>query len=209
VTRIKPSVDRLLYFTDAMVAIAATLLVLPLVDEASAFLVEHEDATAAGFLSQEWESLLAFGISFAVIARLWVTHHRLFTPVRELDGTLVTLDMLWAFTLVFLPLPTQMTALYSNAPSTVGLYIGTMLASSLLLMGVVLHVRRTPELATTAPPLAGTVATTFLFAVAFVLGTISSSYLPLLLLLLGGVATRALRPRFDPHYDDGSPAAAE
>jgi uncharacterized membrane protein len=210
VTTFRPSVERLLYFTDAMVAIAATLLVLPLVDEAAAYFRENgPSTTAAGFLSENGSALVAFVISFAVIARLWVSHHRLFTPITALDRGVVALDLCWAFTLVFLPLPTQITALYPTERSAIALYTGTMLVSSLLLLALVVHVRRTPSLASIAPPVAGCVATSVLFAAALVLGVAFTSYLPLLLLLLGGLLARVLEPRLDPATSPLAAPAAE
>jgi len=58
--------ERLILFSDAVVAIALTLLILPLTDveiEAGQTLVE--------VLRSNSGKLLAFGISFAVIARYW------------------------------------------------------------------------------------------------------------------------------------------
>ena len=57
--------------------------------------------------------------------------------------------------------------------------------------------RRTPELVSDKPPIAGTVGFTLLFALALVLGVAFSSYFPLLILLLAGVVGRILEPRLE------------
>lgn len=188
--------DRLVFFTDAIVAIAATLLVLPLVDEAADFFKNNPEPGTAQFLNEYGPSLLAFTISFAVIVRLWSVHHRLFASVVAADAGLVALNMLWAFTIVFLPLPTEITAISDNHDRVaVGLYIGTMLVSCLVMFAIELHLRRTPDLVSERPSLVPIVAVTLLFALALVLGVLLISYLPLLLLLLSGVVGRVLMSR--------------
>lgn len=218
-------VDRLLYFTDALVAIAATLLVLPLVDAAATYVEacnvqDQKVCTGAGsaweFLTDHHDAILAFVISFLVIARLWTAHHHLFSVVLKADTTLIWLDLAWAFTIVLLPLPTELTQLgnpsdpsrpqsLDHGASAVAFYVGTMLASSLLLMLVVLRVRRHAELREPdrMPLLAPSVASSFLFALALVVGVIVGGYLPLLLLLAGGLLAKLISPRLD-----GAPSRA-
>lgn len=198
VISVRPPVDRLVFFTDAIVAIAATLLILPLVDEATTWFREDKAHTTSGFLGEARPGLIAFAISFVVIVRMWSAHHRLFARVVATDRHLITLDLFWALTIVFLPLPTQITALAGDDDRVaVGLYIGTMLASSVLMLLIALHLRRTPELVSDKPPIAGTVGFTLLFALALVLGVAFSSYFPLLILLLAGVVGRILEPRLE------------
>ena len=204
-------VDRLLYFTDALVAIAATLLVLPLVDAAATYIDAchlHDAVACTGsgsaweFLSDKHLAILAFVISFLVIVRLWAAHHHLFAIVTRADTTLIWLDFAWAFTIVLLPLPTELTNLTTES-SAVAFYVGTMLTSSLLLMLVVLHVRRHPELRESGrvPQLAPSVATSILFALALLIGVVKSSYFPLLVLLASGVVSSLLAPRLDREHD--------
>jgi uncharacterized membrane protein len=212
-------VDRLLYFTDALVAIAATLLVLPLVEAAGTYVgachVHDEQAcTGAGsaweFLSDQHLAIVAFVISFLVIVRLWTAHHHLFSVVTAADTTLIWLDLAWAFTIVLLPLPTELTQLedpsdphqppsLDHGASAVAFYVGTMLVSSLLLMLVVLHVRRHAELREPdrMPLLAPSVATSLLFALALVVGVLVGGYLPLLALLASGLLAKLISPRLD------------
>ncbi len=196
-SNVAPPVDRLVFFTDAIVAIAATLLVLPLVDKASEFYGGTTPPPPTWeFLSEISPSLVAFAISFAVIVRLWSVHHRLFASVVALDPALVALNMLWAFTIVFLPLPTEITAISGNDDRTaVALYIGTMLTSCLVMLAIEVHLRRTPALVTSPPPLVPIVAVTLLFAAALVLGVLVAGYLPLLLLLFTGLLGRLLAGR--------------
>ncbi len=136
--------DRLTYFTDAIAAIAITLLILPLVD-----LVPGTDTTTFtpfDFLRAHLPEIGGFILSFAVIARLWMLHHSLFEHVASYSVPLRTLSLAWAFTIVLLPLPTAMVAHWSPEAIIVGFYIGTMLVSSCLVTAMMLLIRRNPQL---------------------------------------------------------------
>jgi uncharacterized membrane protein len=94
--------ERLTFFSDAVVAIAITLLALELP-------VPTGDSDA-----QVWHSLgdhlgeyVAFLISFAVIGSHWFGHHRLFRYVARLGGRLAGLNMLWLLMMVITPWVTK------------------------------------------------------------------------------------------------------
>lgn len=183
--------DRVVFFTDAISAIAITLLILPLVD-----LVPDsstDGSTAGQFLLENSDELLGFGISFAVIARLWYAHHQIFEHVVKYTSLLAWLSVAWAFTIVVLPLPTAITAEFPPTPFTVGLYIGTMFVSSAILTGISWLIKGNPDIEAPDNPVSrrgftGSVTTTALFAVAFLGGTLvpGVDYAALLLLLLAG-----------------------
>ncbi|GGE95971.1 DUF1211 domain-containing membrane protein [Mycetocola zhadangensis] len=192
--------ERLIFFTDAVVAIAITLLILPLVDAASV----HSDTekTAAHFFTEEWPQVLAFLISFAVIARLWVAHHTLFEHVASYNGRVIFLSLAWVFTIVVLPLPTAMSAEFDTEKLTIVFYLGTMLVSSLLLTLLSLTVRGNSQLEASENPIdprgvRGTAVMTILFGIALVVAVLvpGVNYLALLLLVLAGPIERVLGRR--------------
>lgn len=179
--------DRLAFFTDAVAAIAMTLLIVPLVELATST-TDKEPDTAA-FLRENSDQLLAFVISFVVIAVLWVAHHRIFEQVAAYSPALRVLTLAWAFTIAFLPLPTALASEYSNDRVTTALYIGTMAASSLVLTGIVLVIRhddtiRRPGDDLNDRSLSGTLSTSVLFVTALVVGVAFPSVGLLALLLL-------------------------
>jgi uncharacterized membrane protein len=98
--------DRLVLFTDAVVAIAVTLLILPLVDVGTAAVAENLRTRAV--ISDHKTQILSFLLSFVVIARLWLTHHRIFEHVKAYNSRLMELNMFWLLTIVILPFPTAM-----------------------------------------------------------------------------------------------------
>jgi len=97
------AVERLTIFSDAVVAIAITLLALDLPvpegDTVSAFWssVRRYDGHYAAFL-----------ISFMVIAAAWANHHDLFRYARRFDSRLRMLNMAWLLTIVLVPFATRM-----------------------------------------------------------------------------------------------------
>ena len=120
--------DRLVNLSDAVVAIAATLLVLPLVDSAS----DISGSTVGALLAEHWEELLAFGLSFAVICRFWLVHHSMFTRVTGFTPALVWVNFLWLLSIAFLPFPTELVSFVGeNGTATSTFYVGTMLVTSI------------------------------------------------------------------------------
>jgi uncharacterized membrane protein len=122
------ALDRLIAFADAVVAIAMTLLVLPLVDLPN----EGDDRTVADMFRDNTWVFGAFLVSFLVIAQLWLVHHRLFEHVERVDTPIVHLTLLWLLTVIFLPFPTEWLGTEQDR-GTYALYIGTLLLSSLSL----------------------------------------------------------------------------
>jgi uncharacterized membrane protein len=141
----KKSTDRLVAFTDAVAAIAITLLVLPLADLVTDGAGEHLSAPRL-ILENIWQ-IYGFLLSFAVIARLWLSHHRLFEKVRSYSGPLIRWNMLWVLFIVILPFPTKMMAGYAGERFTVGIYIGVVLACDVCLAAIERILYRNPELA--------------------------------------------------------------
>ncbi len=168
--------DRTILFTDAVVAIAITLLVLPLVDVVS-------ESVAAGAPSIEvitghQPEIYSFLLSFAVIARFWSVHHAMFEGVTAVSRGLMFCNFLWLLTIVVLPFPTEMVGGYSDDRFTTLLYIGTILASSACLTVLSVLVRGALVPAAISAPVLLAVA---MLVAAFVPGV---GYLALLLLLL-------------------------
>jgi len=119
--------ERTITLTDAVVAIAMTLLVLPLVDQVAA--LESGDL-AAGF-ADEWHLFVSFVISFLVIHVFWSAHEDAFSWIDELHPRLRSLNMWWLLLIAFLPFPTARVGKDATT-ATVPLYIGTMFVLSVL-----------------------------------------------------------------------------
>lgn len=187
--------DRIIIFADAVVAIACTLLVLPLVDLAT----QSGNAPVDRLLSDHLGQFGAFALSFMVIARLWVAHHQLFERVVGYDTMILRLTLVWLFTVAFLPFPTAILATQSGHAASM-LYVATLLVGSLALASTAAWVSAHPELrrASESGPATDEPHWTNagLLIVAFALTALipRASVWPLLLLLLSGPVD-ALRRR--------------
>jgi uncharacterized membrane protein len=177
--------DRFLTFVDAIVAIAITLLVLPLVDVAGQ--VDGESVTH--LLRANSDLVWAFFLSFLVIADLWLTQHRLLRNVVASDRVLLRLMLLWTLTIVVLPFPTALVAgSVGHQAMTKILYVGTMTVSSLLLALMCLAIARNDAIRDSdeRPDHVRAFATfvTFVVILTVMLAVPGLSYWPLLLLLV-------------------------
>ena len=141
-------VTRLVNLSDAVVAIAATLLVLPLVDQIDSM----PGATVAELLGDAGQQFGAFVLSFVVVGRFWLVHHNVFTGVREMTGTLFWLNLVWLIGIVFLPYPTELIGVVGDddvwAPVV---YIGTLTVTTLA--GLAMHavIARSPAIRMPGP----------------------------------------------------------
>jgi len=134
--------DRLLTFVDAVVAIAITLLVLPLAEVGQ----EIGSGGAAELLGSHSDDLLGFVLSFLVIARLWLAQHHTVSTLERQSPPVIWLLMAWTFTIVFLPFPTSLVAASEHDAVAKVLYVGTMAISSLLLACIACAIRADPSL---------------------------------------------------------------
>lgn len=94
---------RLITFADAVVAIALTLLVLPLTDLANE---EIHEANFGRFIVDHQMVVVSFAVSFAVIWALWRNHHRMVEHFTGYDNVLMNLHFVWLLTIVILPFAT-------------------------------------------------------------------------------------------------------
>lgn len=162
--------DRLVNFSDAVVAIAITILVLPVVDEASNIGQGDVNLFLMGVVPQ----LMVFILSFAVIANYWFHHHNLFDQLKQVDRKLMLLNTVWLFGIVFIPFPTAL-IVDSRGPSGWAslIYMGAMLFISVMQMWMNLYVLKHRGLMSDEEqPLAGVIASkviSFLLVVAIVI----------------------------------------
>jgi uncharacterized membrane protein len=136
-------VTRLVNLSDAVVAIAATLLVLPLVDQIDSM----SGATVAEMLGGAGQQFGAFVLSFVVVGRFWLVHHNVLNGVREMTGTLFWLNLVWLIGIVFLPYPTELIGVVGTDDAWAPVvYIGTLAVTSLA--GLAMHavIARTPAI---------------------------------------------------------------
>jgi uncharacterized membrane protein len=113
---------RTVSLSDCVFSIAMTLLVLNITVPV---LAAGEHSELGRKLIDQHQQFEAYGISFAVIALLWVRHHALFRGLDRIDGTVTALNLLYLGFVAFLPFPTRVLATYTNEPASIALYAAT------------------------------------------------------------------------------------
>jgi uncharacterized membrane protein len=120
--------SRIVAFSDGVFSIAITLLVLNL-GIASGL----ESGEVADALWDQRESFLAFALSFAVIGRFWVVHHRFFGEVRAFDGRLIALNLLYLGSIVLIPFSSEVLGKDGGETAAVVFYAANL--SAVVLIG--------------------------------------------------------------------------
>jgi uncharacterized membrane protein len=120
------SLERLVAFSDGVFAIAMTLLVLNLAVPTLSGSAEKVDEELWQTLQDQWPELLSYALSFAVIGRYWLVHHRVFRLVRRADTALMALNLLLLAFIALVPWPTEMLGRYGDTTTAVVAYSVTM-----------------------------------------------------------------------------------
>lgn len=106
------SAARVEAYTDAVIAIAATLLVLDLTTTALGKV--DSDAALWSALGGMWENFLSFAISFALLSGLWVIHMTQFRVIARADAVLLWLNNGRLLFIVLIPFTTSLVDEYSE-----------------------------------------------------------------------------------------------
>jgi TMEM175 potassium channel family protein len=138
--------DRVLFFSDAVFAIAITLLVVDI-------RVPEAVANAAQELHDARGKILSFAISFLVIGLFWMGHHRLFRYITALNRRLIFLNLVFLGTIAFLPYPTALLfAGSTKQPAAPVFYASCVASAGLLELAVWLYAIRTKGLVPASVP---------------------------------------------------------
>jgi uncharacterized membrane protein len=122
--------ERMVFFSDAVFAIAITLLVIE---------IHVPDLTHQASDADHWEALahlipnfVGFLLSFAVVGLFWTGHHRAFALARRFDSRILRWNMMLLAVIAFMPFTTAYLSANINerVPSVV--YSSTMLLAAAL-----------------------------------------------------------------------------
>jgi uncharacterized membrane protein len=123
------AVERTVHFSDAVVAIAITLLTLELrLPEGLA------PGEVPGHLLETLSGLVAFLISFWVIASYWIAHHRIFNRIGAHNGTLLMINFAFLMWVVLVPFSTSMVMEYGESQLIWDVYVSHLLLTGLTLL---------------------------------------------------------------------------
>ena len=118
--------DRVAFFSDAVYAIAMTLLVVGIG-------VPHvRDANLGKALSDLDSSIISFFIGFFVLGYYWVSHHALFSQLKSVNTPLLVVNLVYLAVVAFLPFPTAIVGTNGDAPLAFVLFASSLAAVSIL-----------------------------------------------------------------------------
>ena len=121
--------ERMVFFSDAVIAIAITVLVLEIKVPP-----RPPDLTAAGsfgHLIGVWYGFLYYALSFVVVGQYWLAHHRMGRYIKRYDTTLLWRNLFFLLTVAFIPIPTSLLREYGDLPAGTVIY-----AASLAITGL-------------------------------------------------------------------------
>jgi uncharacterized membrane protein len=108
--------ERLVFFSDAVFAIAITLLALEI------RLPDLEEPVTNEALLHALQSLgssyLGYVLSFLVIGGFWIGHHRRFRYIVRYDKRLLYLNLVFLMLVAFMPFPSSVISKYNNQVGT-------------------------------------------------------------------------------------------
>jgi uncharacterized membrane protein len=125
-------IDRLVFFSDAVFAIAMTLLALAIHLPQGA--AGSNDAQLLRQLLEIWPQYLAYGLSFTVIGFYWVGHHRRFRLIERYDRRFLLINLFLLMAIAFVPFPTSVLSENGGRVATI-FYALTMIWTGLLFAG--------------------------------------------------------------------------
>ena len=121
--------ERIVFFSDGVMAIAITLLAIDLkVPEIAASVAAAE---LPGALSELAPRFMSFLISFFVIGIYWMSHHRYFRFIKRYDGGLVVLNLLFLLFVVLMPFVASLFGQYYYLPLGMSVYAAAVAATGL------------------------------------------------------------------------------
>lgn len=105
-TREQFQVDRIAFFSDAIIAIAITLLVLEIKIPSLGSNASWQQVKTV-YLRQLFFPVLGMGLSFLLIGRLWIRHHEIFEHIVAYNRLLIRFNLFFLFSVVLLPVSTS------------------------------------------------------------------------------------------------------
>jgi uncharacterized membrane protein len=131
--------DRVLAFSDAIFAIAITLMTFNIGVRPG---LHGDDFYRA--LHQLLPALGAYALSFVILAQLWLAHHRIFGVIARVDYPVLTRNLQFLGLIAIMPFPVRLLSDYTDRPLAVAIYAVTFIAAMELQRVIWLDVTR-PE----------------------------------------------------------------
>jgi uncharacterized membrane protein len=146
------SKNRLEAFSDGVLAVAITLLVLNI-----AVPEVHAPGSLGHKLARQWPAYAAYATSFITIGIIWINHHVMIGRLQQTDRLVLILNLVLLLTIGLLPFATDLLATYLTKTRgehlAAAIYAGAFLAMSLAFSALNSHIllRKAHLMHTTLP----------------------------------------------------------
>ena len=112
--------ERLTFFSDAVFAIAITLLALDIrISGISSELISFQLKSK---IIELIPNIVGFGLSFWIIANFWVKYHRIMGLIKKSDSATMYLNLIFLMFVAILPFPNSLLGRYPNEQLVIVLY---------------------------------------------------------------------------------------
>ena len=143
-TKTSLELERIVFFTDAVMAIVSTILVIELA---------LPDLSAAELASQLPDILFSmlpkftsYALSFLIIGSFWVRHHVIFSYIRKYDYRLIWLNIIFLLFLALIPFATGVLGATVFVAASVIFYSGIVASASVVFLLMWIHASRNNKL---------------------------------------------------------------
>ena len=137
--------SRLESFSDGVIAVAITLLVLGLKVPAPPASGAHAAHGLAHELADNWPNFAAYVTSFLTIGIIWINHHAMMSRLAHTDHAILILNLLLLMSIGILPFATELMATYlrqsgGQAGLAAAIYGGSLLPMSIMFATLNRHI---------------------------------------------------------------------
>ena len=136
-----PGTERLAAFSDGVIAIIITIMVLELKLPETA---SHGEVWSS-FVEPLAPKLAIYALSFCIVGTMWINHHQLLAAVRRGSPQLMWMNLLLLFFMSLIPLATSFLGEHPFLPRAISFYALTLASSSVVFSLLRYHLARMPE----------------------------------------------------------------
>lgn len=120
--------ERVVFFSDAVFAIAITLLVIEI---HVPHIAVRTDPALGHALLELLPKYIGFVVSFFVIGRFWIGHHRLCGHLAKADDGFISRNLMFLMLIAFGPFPTALISEFPDSRVSIGVYAGWLMLAGL------------------------------------------------------------------------------
>jgi uncharacterized membrane protein len=135
----RSDLGRIVAFSDGVMAVAITLLVLNL---EVPVLPSGREEELGDKLVDLLPSLLAYALAFGLVGRYWVVHHRFFERLWAFDGRLMAQNLVFLALIALMPFTTELVDRYNDEPIAVAVFGATLGIAALVNLAMARHALR-------------------------------------------------------------------